>query len=87
MGELFAGWRFALPAWLVTTAYIYVLYAWLCGSWLLLSPWDFFGHPRWPPAVLLTRNAAILFFFASACFLIAREIAGLFGARSARRSL
>ncbi len=84
---LVAGWRFAVPTWLVTTTYIYVLYAWLCGSWLLLSPWDFFGHPRWPPAVLLTRNVAITFFFASACFLIAREIPGLFGARPARRGL
>jgi len=70
---LVAGRRFAWPSAIVTTAYVYGLYLWLCDSVVLAGPWDFEGKPRWPGEVLLLRNGAIAFFFLSACFLIARD--------------
>jgi hypothetical protein len=73
---LVSSWRFALPASLVTTAYVYVLYAWLCGSWILSGAWDWYGSPHWPPAILVLRDAAILFFFATAWLLILRDLGG-----------
>ena len=73
---LVAGWRFGLAASLVSTAYIYVLYAWLCSSPFLLGEWDFMGQPHWPQAILLLRDAAALFFFATAWYTILRAVAG-----------
>ncbi len=70
---LVAGGRFALPSLIVTTAYIYGLNVWLCDDFLLAGTWDFIGKPHWPGWLLLSRNAAILFFLASACFLILRD--------------
>ena len=70
---LVAGGRFALPSLIVTTAYIYGLNVWLCDDFLLAGTWDFIGKPHWPGWLLLSRNAAILFFLASAYFLILRD--------------
>jgi hypothetical protein len=72
---LVAGWRFGLAASLVSTTYIYVLYAWLCSSPFLLGEWDFMGQPHWPQAILLLRDAAALFFFATAWYTILRAVA------------
>jgi hypothetical protein len=80
---LVAGGRFALPAIVLSTAYVYGLYAWLCGSFLLTGPWDFLGRPHWPAWLLWLRDGAILFFFASACFLSARDLGR--GLRALRR--
>lgn len=60
------GWRWASVATLLTTAYVYGLYAWLCGSWLLLGEWDFIARPDWPIALRLARDACIVFFAATA---------------------
>jgi hypothetical protein len=73
---LVSSWRFALPVSLVTTAYVCALYAWLCGSWILAGTWDWYGSPHWPPAILVLRDAAILFFFATAWLLILRDLGG-----------
>ena len=73
---LVSGWRFGLPASLVTTAYVYALYVWLCDSWLLDEPWDWYGNPHWPLGILLLRNAAILFFLSTALLLILRDLGG-----------
>lgn len=73
---LASGWRFALPASVVTTAYVYALYVWLCDSWLLEGSWDWYGSPHWPFEILLLRDAAILFFFATAWLLILRDVGG-----------
>lgn len=78
-----AGLRFGFSASLVSTAYIYVLYAWLCGDPFLMGVWDFTGHPHWPRSILLLRDAATLFFFATAWYTIIRALAG--EARSWRR--
>ncbi len=59
---LLAGWRFCLPASLLSIAYVYGLYAWLCGSLWLLGPWDFLGRPEWPIPVLVLRDLDNLFF-------------------------
>ncbi|MFT3781063.1 MAG: glycosyltransferase 87 family protein [Nibricoccus sp.] len=53
---------FYLPAVLVASSYIYFLYWFLCGDPWLLGPWDFIGNPRWPPLVLLARDASVAFF-------------------------
>jgi len=73
---LVSGWRFGLPASLVTTAYVYTLYVWLCDSWLLDGRWEWYGNPHWPFAILMLRDAAVLFFFATACLLIVRDFGG-----------
>ncbi len=44
----------------VASLYVYGLYAWLCGSLLLLGPWDFIAKPEWPAWLLGLRNASIL---------------------------
>lgn len=63
-------WRIALAASLLSTAYVYGLYAWLTASPFLLGTWDFAGRPDWPYAVRLARDAANLFFFGAALYWI-----------------
>jgi hypothetical protein len=58
--------RFSVAAQLLCTAYIYSLYAWLCGDPLLLGEWDFIGKPDWPAFVRLARSLCVLFFFGAA---------------------
>jgi hypothetical protein len=71
---------FFLPAWFVIPAillaggYIYSLYWVLCGNSRLLGTWDFVGHPYWPEVVIWFRNAAVIFFFATACVFIGSAI-------------
>jgi hypothetical protein len=67
---LVSGWRFAGTTTFVSTAYVYGLYAWLCGDPWLAGTWDFIGKPHWPDAVLWLRNIAVLTFFATALALI-----------------
>jgi len=52
---------------LLAGAYLYGLYAWLCGDLLLRGEWDFVGHPHWPLALVLVRDAAAVFFMAVTC--------------------
>lgn len=72
-----AGWRFALPASLLATGYVYGYYAWLCGDLLLRGEWDFVGHPLLPWWLLVLRNAATLFFFVVAVRELCRATARL----------
>ncbi len=53
---------FAIGASLCATAYVYGLYAWLCGDPFLLGAWDFIGKPDWPGALIAARNVANVFF-------------------------
>jgi hypothetical protein len=72
---------FFLPRWFVSGAlvlvgaYVYSLYAYLCGNPCLLGFWDFNGHPDWPLPIILIRNTAYLLFCAAAVwFLISSTI-------------
>ncbi|MDP6977464.1 MAG: hypothetical protein QF570_02545 [Myxococcota bacterium] len=67
---------FALGASLFASAYIYGLYAWLCGDPFLLGSWDFIGKPDWPGALLAARNAANAFFALSGIVFLVSAIRG-----------
>jgi len=54
--------RFGAAATLFSTAYIYGLYAWLCGDPFLYGEWDFLGRPDWPPWLRGLRDVTNLFF-------------------------
>ena len=69
-----AGPVFFTGATLLAGAYLYGLYAWLCGDLLLRGPWDFIGHPYWPRSLIWVRNAAVLFFMASTCIDLVRAV-------------
>ena len=71
---LLAGPLFYLGATFLAGAYLYGLYAWLCGDLLLRGPWDFIGHPNWPRALTVVRDAAVLFFMAATCVDLARAL-------------
>jgi hypothetical protein len=75
----FVGPAFAIAATAILGGFIYALYAYLCGSPLLLGAWEFSRHPVWPAPILALRNAAVLFCFASAI--------GFIGAASRREWL
>jgi hypothetical protein len=57
---------FFVPAIVLLSAYVYFLYAYLCGKPWLLGLWDFSGHPYWPSSINMVRNAAYLLFCAGA---------------------
>ena len=65
------GLRIASFAHVLALLYIYGLYAWLCGSPLLLGEWDFIGKSNWPASLLTLRDANVLFFFVAAFYLLA----------------
>jgi hypothetical protein len=57
---------FFVPAIVLVSAYIYFLYAYLCGNPWLLGFWDFNGNPEWPISIVVIRNLAYLVFCAGA---------------------
>ena len=59
----FLGFRLATLAQIMASLYIYGLYAWLCGSPLLMGEWDFIGQGNWPSFLIGIRDACFLFFF------------------------
>jgi hypothetical protein len=61
---------FFIPAIVLVSAYIYFLYAYLCGNPWLLGIWDFNGHPQWPLPIIAIRNLAYLFFCAGAIWFV-----------------
>jgi Gpi18-like mannosyltransferase len=67
---------FFLPRWLfipvivLVSAYVYFLYAYLCGNSWLLGFWDFNGHPSWPFPIIVIRNVAYLLFCAGAIWFV-----------------
>ena len=61
---------FFIPALILVGAYIYFLYAYLCGNPWLLGVWDFNGHPDWPLPIIAIRNAAYLFVCAGAIWFV-----------------
>jgi len=68
-GFFWARWFF-ISAIALVSAYIYFLYAYLCGNPWLLGLWDFDGHPYWPLPIIALRNAAYLFFCAGAIWFV-----------------
>jgi hypothetical protein len=77
--------RFALPALAMMTAYIYGLYAWLCGNPYLHGQWDFMGHPYWPFWLLAIRDSCVGFCCLSGSCFLAMGLAGEIRWRKARR--
>jgi hypothetical protein len=75
--------RFALPALTLMSAYIYGLYAWLCGDLALRGDWDFVGHPLWPFWLLSLRNYSTALFFVAGCWFLARGVIDEFRSRHA----
>jgi hypothetical protein len=73
---VFVGPEFAIAATVILTAFIYGLYAYLCGGPFLLGDWAHARHPFWPAPIVALRNLAVLFCFASA---------GVFVAAASRR--
>ena len=79
---------FLLPKWFLisssalASAYVYSLYWLVCGNPWLLGKWDWVAHPHWPTIVLLFRDAAVLFFFLSACWFLVSEGAKHLGKRN-----
>jgi hypothetical protein len=65
---------FAIAAHLTATLYVYGLYAWLCGTPLLVGKWDFIAKPDWPWPILAARDVAYLFFFGAALYFIAQAL-------------
>lgn len=59
--------RFSIPAVSLTSAYLYSLHWFFCGNGWLRGKWDFLGHPNLPAGILILRDVAVLFFFASGC--------------------
>lgn len=68
--------RFAAPALALMSAYVYGLYAWLCGDLALRGSWDFIGHPAWPFWLLGLRDACIGLLFVAACVFLFRAVRG-----------
>ena len=64
---------FSVPAIVLVGAYIYFLYAYLCGNPWLLGLWDFNGHPNWPLSIIAIRNIAYLLFCACVVWIIIRQ--------------
>jgi hypothetical protein len=61
---------FFIPAIVLVSAYIYFLYAYLCGNPWLLGLWDFNGHPYWPLSIVALRNTAYLLFCAGVTWFV-----------------
>ncbi len=72
----FARKCFLVPAILLSSAYIYALYWFVCGNPWLLGEWDFAGHPYWPKIFVQLKDITVLFFFLSAWAFL---ISGIFG--------
>ena len=68
----FLPWRFSIPAVSLTSAYLYALHSFFCGSAWLRDGWDFAAHPTLPFSILFLRDVTVVFFIISAfTFLIA----------------
>lgn len=68
------GPRFAAGASVVGSAYVYSVYAMLCGNPLLLGTSDLDRLFYWPTWLLLLRDLCVLFFFLSACVFLYNAI-------------
>ncbi len=69
---VFPGPRFAALGTALIFAFIYVLYAMLCGNPYLLGKWDFNAFPFWPTALLRLRDVAVLFCLVSGLTFLGR---------------
>ncbi len=78
----FRGARYAAAGSLLLGAYIYGVYAFYCGNPWLLGLWDHVAHASWPLGLRLLRDAAVVFCFASAVWIVWTSVAQ---ARPARR--
>ena len=70
----FVGPGFTAAATAVIGAFVYGLYAYLCGSPLLLGIWNSRGHPFWPTPIVWLRDAAVLFCFGAAAVFFGRAV-------------
>ena len=68
------GASFAVCTNLIAGGYIYGLYAFVCGDWLLRPTWDFEGHPLWPAWLLLLRDGALLTFLGFGLWWFAKAV-------------
>jgi hypothetical protein len=68
----FLRWWFAVPAVLLTSAYLYSLHWLFSANPWLLGKWDFVGHPDLPLLILIIRDLGVTFFFVSACLFLIR---------------
>ena len=65
-----------------TGGYIYGVYAFYCGNPWLLGLWDHAGHAVWPLWLQLLRDAAVVFCFVSALWIVGTAVSD---ARRARQ--
>lgn len=53
----FLDWKRCLSLIVVSSTYIYGLYAYFCESWLLSGNWEFIAHSAWPRPPILSDGA------------------------------
>jgi hypothetical protein len=82
----FLGWRFALPATLLLTGYVYGAYALFTGSPWLQGRWDFVHHAPWPLALDVLRDASVLWCLAWGLALLALAAAAELARRREARA-
>lgn len=80
----FRGARYAIAGSLLLGGYVYGVYALYCGNPWLLGLWDQVAHASFPPGIELLRDAAVVFCFASALWIVADAVRGARRARAAR---
>jgi len=76
----FRGARYAFAGSLLLGGYVYGVYALYCGNPWLLGLWDQVSHTSFPLWLELLRDAAVVFCFASAVWIVVESV------RSARRA-
>jgi hypothetical protein len=66
--------RYAALGCILLGGYIYGVYAFYCGNPWLLGLWDHAGHVIWPPWLRLLRDAAVVFCFVSAVWIVGAAV-------------
>lgn len=77
----FRGARYATLGSLLLGGYIYGVYALYCGNPWLLGLWDHVGHAVWPLWLRLLRDAAVVFCFISAVWIVGTAVGDAHRAR------
>ena len=83
---LLAGRTFAVAANVFGGGYIYALYAYLCGDWLLRPVWTIQAHPNWPVPMILLRDLAHATFVTFAIHFLASAVVAEWRLRSAPKA-
>jgi hypothetical protein len=79
----FRGGRYAVAGCLLLGGYIYAVYAYYCGNPWLLGLWDQVARVTWPLWLQLLRDAAVVFSFGSALWIVGAAVGD---AQRARRA-